>query len=44
MVTLIPRFYDVIEGRIAIDGINIKDIRFPIFDYISKIQNIIITF
>ncbi|MFH0702188.1 MAG: ABC transporter ATP-binding protein [bacterium] len=26
MVSLIPRFYDVTEGRITLDGINIKDI------------------
>ncbi|EKE02029.1 MAG: Phospholipid-lipopolysaccharide ABC transporter [uncultured bacterium] len=26
LVTLIPRFYDVISGRIAIDGVDIRDI------------------
>lgn len=27
LINLIPRFYDVVEGKIEIDGINIKDVR-----------------
>lgn len=27
MVDLLPRFYDVVQGEISIDGINVKDIR-----------------
>ncbi|MBR4389583.1 MAG: ABC transporter ATP-binding protein [Prevotella sp.] len=38
LVDLIPRFYDVVEGEILIDGVNVKDLR--IHDLRSLIGNV----
>lgn len=38
MVDLLPRFYDVVEGEITIDGVNIKDV--SMYDLRSQMGNV----